>query len=145
MSGLALGALVGSSPLGFLAALGAVDVAHRVAPDRQPTLRWTDELVPRAILDGPDSIDALIEWILQDLGFWRESALLGLPSSDIKPTPAELHRWAGTIVERSRVESDLFAALMAEGALAGNNASKPTHLHFTAGQQQFLIMVRSER
>jgi hypothetical protein len=33
-------------------------------------------------------------------------------------------------------------AIVAEGALDGNQRAKPTHLHFTAGQQQFLGMVR---
>lgn len=143
MGDLPLEPLAGSSPLGFLAALGVLDVAHRAWPERQPTLRWTDELVPRPVLAGPDEVDDLIDAVLADLVRWRQSSVLGLPATDIKPSPAELHKWAGGVAERDRAESDLFAALLAEGAQAGNNASKPTHLHFTAGQQQFLSMVRA--
>ncbi len=39
----------------------------------------------------------------------------------------------------------LLHALVSEGALAGKGDSKPTHLHFTAGQQKFLVMARGLR
>lgn len=143
MTDLVLGPLSGSSPLGFLAALGALDVAQRTAPAERHTLHWTEELGPRAVLGGVDSLDHLIEQVLADRDRWRRSALLTLPASDLKPPDTELHNWAGTMAERSREESDLFTGLLAEGARAGNNAAKPTHLHFTAGRQQFLAMVRA--
>jgi hypothetical protein len=41
-----------------------------------------------------------------------------------------------------RAESDLLCSLVAEGALDRSGKAKPTHLHFTAGRQQFLNMVR---
>lgn len=143
MTDLVLDPLAGSSPLGFLAALGALDVAQRTDPAERHTLHWTEELVPRAVLGGVDSLDHLIEQVLVDRNRWRRSALLTLPASDLKPPDTELHDWAGTMAERSREESNLFTGLLAEGARAGNYAAKPTHLHFTAGQQQFLTMVRT--
>lgn len=143
MTGLTLEPLTGSSPLGFLTALGALDVAYRTTPERVPALRWTDELVPRAVLHGVGSMDELIDAVVADAVGWRQSAVLRLPTTDLKPPPADLHRWAGAMAEQCRAESDLFVGLLAEGARAGNGASKPTHLHFTAGQQQFLSMVRT--
>jgi len=143
VTGVALPALAGSSPLGFLAALGALSVADRSKPERHSALRWTEALVPSAVLTGPESIYELLDWAIADLERWLGSALLGLPAADIKPPPLVLHDWLRVLSERERRETDLFAALLAEGAQAGNNASKPTHLHFTAGQQQFLAMVRT--
>ncbi len=146
MTGIVLEPLIGTDPLGFLAALGALDVATRTAPDPAPTLRWTKELVPRAVLTGPADLDELESWIDGYRTSWQRSPLLRWPAeaplADIKPSPGELHRWAREMTTRPRPEMDLFCALLAEGAVAGKLDSKPTHLHFTAGQQKFLTMVR---
>ncbi len=147
MTELVLDPLTGTNPLGLLAALGALDVATRTAPERTTTLRWTDELVPRAVLRGPQDVDELVHWVDADRLQWQRSAVLSGPSgtalSDIKPSPDQLHAWAGELAENgTRAETDLFAALLAEGAVAGKGDAKPTSLHFTAGQQQFLTMVR---
>ena len=42
----------------------------------------------------------------------------------------------------NRADADLLCALVAEDAFDNNGRAKPTHLHFTAGQQKFLNMVR---
>lgn len=63
----------------------------------------------------------------------------------MKPSPEVLDRWAADvmgIVSDTRADADLFCALLSEGAIDGKGNSKPTHLHFTAGQQKFLVMVR---
>lgn len=150
MTGLPLDGLVGTNPLAVLAALGALDVAARVAHDRNVRLSWTnDELSPRAVLTGPADMDELVSWVDDDRQRWRESPVLagtaGISLTDIKPDVGQLHRWAGEIAGRGladRAAADLFCALLAEGAVAGNGDAKPTHLHFTAGRQQFLTMVR---
>jgi hypothetical protein len=56
-----------------------------------------------------------------------------------------LRAWAAEVVEtldESRADADLFTALVAEGAVDGRGNTKPTHLHFTAGQQRFLQIAR---
>jgi hypothetical protein len=146
MTGLLLDPLTGTNPLGFLAALGALDVATRAAADgARPSLHWTEELVPRAVLTGSADIDELVSLVDDDRSRWQESALLMLPGEDVKPGGSELHKWADDIrkaARKDRPSADLFCALLAEGAVAGNGLAKPTHLHFTAGQQRFLSMVR---
>lgn len=50
-----LTALDGTNPLGFLAALGVLDVLHRAG--RTATLRWTDDLVPTPVLHNHGAAD----------------------------------------------------------------------------------------
>ena len=147
MTGIALEPFVGTNPLGFIAALGVLDVATRTGTaDPAPILRWTDALVPRAVLTGPVDLGELVSRIDDDRASWLRSPLLRWPAeaplTDVKPSPKVLHEWAQAMIGRPRWETDLFCALLAEGALAGKLDSKPTHLHFTAGQQKFLSMVR---
>lgn len=141
-TGILLRPVTGTTPLGFLTALGALDVASNAAIE-PATLHWTEELVPRAVLRGARDLDELLDWAVADLENWRQSPVLTLPSTDIKPPSDVLHYWTGSMVTADRRHVSLFAALLAEGARAGTNAAKPTHLHFTAGQQQFLTMVRT--
>jgi hypothetical protein len=145
MSGLA-----GTDPLGLFAALGALDVAHRAG--WSAALRWTDDVVPTAVLNGVDSVDDLAELVVADARRWLRSTVLtwgpagGPPLRDAKPSPGDLRSWIAAALEddaEGRASVDLLTALLAEGALANKGESKPTHFHFTAGQQQFLVMVRT--
>lgn len=150
MSDLDLAPLVGTNPLGFFAALGALDVLHRSESAADPTLRWTEGMVPHAVLGGVDDLDSLVEAVDIDRRAWAQSVLLqwgpaGAPADDVKIDRAGLGRWATDVaatLPEGRAAADLFCALVAEGAVAGKGDSKPTHLHFTAGQQRFLGMVR---
>lgn len=152
MTDVALPALYGRNPLGLFAALGALDVASRLLPGRTVTLRWTDSLQPIAILRGPDSLDHLVDLIDQDRLRWARSPILtwgpdGSPLDDLKPSTKELRLWSQLVLEEfqstgDRTDVDLLCGLVAEGATAGKGDSKPTHFHFTAGQQRFLSMVR---
>lgn len=151
MAAVELPALRGRNPLGLFAALGVLDVATRHLPERDVRLRWTDELEPTALLQGPDSLDHLIMLCDQDRQRWATSPVLawgpdGVPLDDLKPTLPELRRWIGVAIEVYRdgdgADLRLLSALVAEGAAAGKNDAKPTHFHFTAGQQKFLVMVR---
>jgi hypothetical protein len=143
---LALPALQGTNPLGFLAALGVLDALTADNPDA--TLRWTGELVPRAVVGGVSDLDTLLDVLDRDREAWRGSALLGFPRDsplpDAKPGVKPLREWFEAVAGHHdpRPGSDLLCALVAEGALDGSGKAKPTHLHFTAGQQQFLEMVR---
>lgn len=147
MAELRLAGLVGTDPLGFLAALGTLDVASRAGLDAR--LRWTDEIEPAAILDGVSSMADLVALADGDRVAWQDSPLLTWRLGDALPPDVKLHPgvvpdWVWHAREHSdRCHVDLLTALVAEGAVAGTGESKPTHLHFTAGQQKFLVMVRT--
>lgn len=142
-----LTALDGTNPLAYLAALGTLHTLHRAG--RQPTLRWTDDLTPTPHITGATDLDDLLTLLDNDRTRWTTSPTLTGPGphplTDAKPTPDLFPRWAAAIahtLDYTRDDADLFTALLAEGALDGNGNGKPTHLHFTAGQQKFLTMVR---
>jgi len=139
-----LAAIDGTNPLGFLAALGVLDALHRAG--KSPTLRWTDDLVPMALVSGVADADGLVAVLETDRARWPSSVVLNGPSGarldDAKPASDVLSRWAAEVVEAERANADLFAALVSEGGVDGKGNGKPTHLHFTAGQQKFLTMVR---
>lgn len=147
-----LDALEARNPLGLFAALGALDVATRLLPGRRVTLRWDGGLRPTAVLVGPDSLDHLVELCLVDRDRWMTSPVLAWPDrsrpiEDLKLEPDELRGWIEASLEvywRSgeRADIDLVAGLVADGGVAGKGDSKPTHFHFTAGQQRFLRMAR---
>ncbi|MEZ5383820.1 MAG: hypothetical protein R2754_18730 [Microthrixaceae bacterium] len=142
--------LNGTNPLGLFAALGALDVVTRAEPTAQPTLRWEGELTPRPVLGGCGHFDELVEMILADRDGWRESVALNghgpdMPK-DIKPRPGDVADWFRAAISSAHDgDLPLLHALISEGALAGKGDSKPTHLHFTAGNQMFLVMARELR
>lgn len=168
MTEIRLPTLRGSNPVGLFAALGALDVATRLLPEGEVRLRWTDEVDPSARLDGPLDVDHLIELCLRDVVRWRDSPVLAGPPDagdptgsdltevdDLKVGEADLRRWIEHVARRATpsdmTDLRLQSALIAEGGFAGSGngstdrVSKPTHFHFTAGRQLFLVMVRELR
>lgn len=146
-----LPALTGSNPLSFLAALGALAALDRQAPGLGARLWWSEGIVPRACIDGPSGVDDLIDLLERDRRQWEDSMILasvpgGEPVDEVKPAKAGIRAWAERVRVRTapdrRRDADQFQALLAEFALAGNGNAKPTMLHFTAGRQRFLAMVR---
>lgn len=142
-----LPALDGTNPLGFLAALGVLDVLHRAG--REPTMRWTADLVSVPVFRGVTDEDELVELVDVDRVRWQNSVVLRGPAGDqlddVKPLRETHRKWAGEVVgtlDDTRADADLFCALLSEYAVDGKGNGKPTHLHFTAGQQKFLVMVR---
>lgn len=146
---LQLDGLRGTNPLGFLAALGVLDVLTRAG--RPATLAFADDLVPVALVGGADDIDELVGVLDRDRESWRESVVLHGPSShpldDAKPDGDTAALWAQAVAETvssGRAASDLYCALVAEGAVDGSGSkAKPTHLHFNAGNQHFLAVARA--
>jgi hypothetical protein len=156
MTELVLTGLDGSNPLGFLAALGVLNVSSET--DRSTTLAWTSgdwHAVVRT--DGLANETNLIEVLAADLGTWRADGCLSLTYEkprggnawDLKPPPQRFRSYLDDLVERStpaeRRAVDFAAAFATETAQDNNGNTKPTALHFTAGQQQFLEMVAQLR
>jgi hypothetical protein len=113
------------------------------------TLRWTDDLVPHAVVAGPGDLGQLLDTLDKDREQWTGSPVLrfpadGQPLADAKPDGRQLRQWFEHVGDRNRqrADADLLCALVAEEAFDNNGRAKPTHLHFTAGQQRFLSMVR---
>lgn len=145
--------LVGTNALGFLAALGVVAALDRRTAG-SVRLSWSDSVVPRAVLHGWDGAEAVVSALEEDRTTWGGSLVLyggpdGKPIADVKVLPGEAASWSARIAAATspadRRDADLICALIAEGATAGKGDVKPTHLHFTAGQQRFLTMVRELR
>jgi hypothetical protein len=143
--------LVGTNPLGLFAALGTLAAVDRQAPHLGARLWWAEGVVPRARLEGPSDIGALVELLEEDRQYWLDSLILrsgpeGEPVAEVKPTESGIRSWAQLVREVStrsnRRDADHFQALLAEYALSGSNDAKPSHLHFTAGQQRFLDTAR---
>lgn len=140
-----LAGLDGANPLSFLASLGTIGAVHRAG--RRATLQWSDELVSHPVLEGIAEREELLAILEADRSRWLASPVLRWPAEaplpDAKPTPDELRAWAGQIYRSGdSCAAALFSALVAEGAYDRQGNAKPTHLHFTAGQQHFLTMVR---
>jgi hypothetical protein len=132
-----------TNPLGALAGLGA----FRSTAIRWPKVRlkWAcDEMVPHPILVFDDDVDTeeLLNELTDQRARWMDSALLNNTYPDVKEV--DLQQWSTSIrTDQSGLPVDeLFVALVAEGALDLKKNNKPSHLHFTAGQQQFLDIVR---
>lgn len=148
-----LTALDGSNPLGFLAALGVLAVEERMLPSERPRLSWTTGVIARPVLHGLATAEHLVDAVMQDRQHWFESAVLDFPpeapARDVKLDATGLRAWlkacAGARFSDGGRALSLVAALVAEGSYTGDGKAKPTDLHFTAGQQQFLEMARRLR
>ena len=148
MNSTRLTGLEGTNPLGFFAALG-VQVAFASKPER-PRLWWSDDVTPRAVIDGNFTIERIAGQAQEVFDLWRGSPALNPTRADGSPMPKgdELKlvaddmrayvcqaRWCGPA-------STLISALVAEGSLDNQGVAKPSDLYFTAGQQKFLHMAR---
>ncbi len=152
MSELLLTGLDAKNPLGFLAALGVLNaLADRERSGRlELRLAWRFMGTHRpAIVDGPDH-EELIEALLEDaVSFRHEPAIERLRYSttkgeahDLKPPPEIFASYLrGLIAGGSRRSLSFASAFATDMAVDNNKHAKPTALHFTAGQQEFLTMV----
>ena len=145
--------LDGKNPLGFLAALGALNAAADRARDGhpQPKLAWRSVGTYRPVLvDGP-SQDELLDVLRADLESCANEPAMqlryakggtGPEAHDLKPPPEDFVRYLRALVASAGRRSLALAAAFATDVAVDNNGNtKPTALHFTAGQQEFLAMV----
>lgn len=148
MSGILLKGIEGTNPLGFFAALG-IQVAF-ASESEQPRLWWSDDVVPRAVVDDDFSIDRIIDRALEVFVQWKNSPAMipkydgGAPTAEgdkLKLSSVDLRTYLSQARNSDSV-SILATALVAEGSLDNQGVSKPTDFYFTAGQQEFLEMAR---
>lgn len=150
--GLVLTGLDGKNPLAFLAALGVLNVVTERSSSTIAKLAWNNVGTFRPVLvDGPDRA-TLLEWLIEDVtAFASEPALdlhypkasSGALAHDLKPPPDELAKYLNRIATS---RSMAFAAsFFTDVVRDGSGNTKPTALHFTAGQQEFLAMVSALR
>ncbi len=148
MSGITLTGLDGGNPLGYFAALGVLEVlSDRGLPAR---LHWHESGQWRPILSGIDaSIDEIVAWIDEDRIACASEPALALEyegKRDLKPPPevfrAYLQALVSTCSPANRRGVDWASAFGTDVAVDNNGNTKPSALHFTAGQQQFLEMAR---
>jgi hypothetical protein len=153
MTELVLTGLDGRNPIAFLAALGVLNaLSDHAKTSVQPRLSWKSIGAYRPVLvDGPPR-EELVAILADDVASFRgEPAILELrePSDqtlskedDLKPRPDRFAAYLRAIVRAESPRSlALAAALGTDVATDNNGNTKPTALHFTAGQQQFLMMV----
>src|SRR6476660_8539464 len=96
---LRLTALQARNPLGFLAAVGTLEVAARFFPEAR--LRWSGSLNPRAVLTGV-CLEDLHGAVSRDQGDLADSPILnwaidGSLLVDLKMSGPELSAWAAGI------------------------------------------------
>ncbi|MDE0376582.1 MAG: hypothetical protein OXK16_11575 [bacterium] len=144
-AGTHLRALEGTNPLGFLAGLG-VQALFDAVPN-QPSIWWSDDVIPHAVVDAEYSVERVVDQALRVLPIWAESPALspglGTKADNTgKFSPQDLTKY----LERTRspfAGSRFATALVAEGSLDGaGKVAKPTDLYFTAGQLKFLKIAR---
>ncbi len=148
MNGTHLNGLEGTNPLGFLAALG-IQVAFASKPE-QPSLWWSDDITPHAIIDNDFSIERISEQALKIFAEWKDSPALNPKRIDdstmdkgdeLKFASSDIRLYLKRGCQCSS-SGALASALVAEGSIDRKGEAKPSDLYFTAGQQKFLDMAR---
>lgn len=146
-----------SDPLAFMAALGCLRALHDRDPDSAPRLGFRHLGYWHPVLwSAHADIDAIIADLLADAQHWRSSPCLGFSYTvgegkkaksvrDIKPPPEQFRAFARSVLDQTsadrRDQSDMLSAWATSVAVDGQGATKPTALHFTAGQQRFLELI----
>lgn len=139
----------GSDPLAFLAALGALRVVAARSP--HATLRWELQGRWTPILEGLGTV-VPSSAIWEQVTAWRQAPPPAIAFArgadrkvqDLKHPPEQYRIWMREALDSGDHEWALFAASYATGIVVdGSGQTKPTSLHFTAGQQRFMDVVLS--
>jgi hypothetical protein len=137
--------LDGANPLGFLAATGLLRWATEVG-GHDARLGWIHEGGYRPVLSGAPALPELCHALAEETRRWLKVPALGLcydDTRDLKPPPEFYAAWLQELRRSGASESLAFAlGYGSESALDNQGKVKPTALHFTVGQQQFLASVR---
>ncbi|MDE0700692.1 MAG: hypothetical protein F4Y27_08265 [Acidimicrobiaceae bacterium] len=139
--GTSLSGLPGTNPLGFLAALGA-----QFALDwrgKSCAMFWTDQPIPQPVLEPAVDLDEIAEAVLFVAARWLDGpALDESVDPKLKLKSQEIREY----LEQARVAGTsglLAACLLAEGSLDRSQIAKPSDFYFTAGQQKFVSIART--
>lgn len=146
---LPLPGLDGGNPLGLLAALGVLEAVS--SSNKQERLYWRHHATWQPVLCSDlANLDDLIQKLDVDRRGCVNDEAFSLEydgKRDLKPKPDDyatfLRGLTDNLTPASRRSADwasAFASDVIKDSSKGN--TKPTALHFTAGQQQFLQMVR---
>jgi hypothetical protein len=146
---LALTGLDGANPLALFAALGVLDAA--TARDPQARLAWRHTGVWQPLLSSScDDYEALLAWLDSDRRAHLDEPAFSLEydgKRDLKPPPDVFRSFVASLLADAtpmkRRSLDWVSAFATGVGVDNNGNTKPTALHFTAGQQQFLQMVRA--
>lgn len=146
MTTIELSGLDGRNPLAYFAALGCLAGVTRVRPETAPRLSWGGGPLPRPALDA-DGLDAddLVAALEADRVAWEGVPVLCFEDSpDVKLNATDQRRYllACRDADDGGRSAELVTSLIAEGTFAKTGDGKPTDLHFTAGQQKFLVIAR---
>lgn len=135
--------LTADDPLAFLAALGVLRVVAR--HDRSAALSWARDGAWRARLRT--TVEDVPALLAEDAQRWVDHPALAFAVDadrkiqDLKHPPevfrAQLREAIGRLTD-DREEVDFLAAYATGVAVDGSGQTKPTALHFAAGQQRFL-------
>lgn len=151
MKDVVLTGLDGSNPLAFLAALGVLEALTDSGCEAR--LRWENRGVWRPVLCAIETgIDQVVETLDQDRQRCTKDSALALEypgehglKRDLKPPPGVFREYLLGLVSEARPvhrrSIDWAAAFATDVAVDTSGRTKPTALHFTAGQQLFLKMV----
>ena len=142
--------LVGSNPLGAMAAFGLLRVCSEIPDLEGARLHWTWDQDWRAVLRAPQAVGQ--EDLIKQLVLHQKDRSLGVFnwSEDIKVNPETyreqmLSHSVNSSLYR-RLDADYFAAYgseMVKDKTSKGNV-KPTDLHMTAGQQKFLKLINKD-
>lgn len=141
-----LSGLIGSNPLGALAAFGLLRVCNEIPTLQGARLGWTWEHDWTAVLSTPEEIqgDELI--LLLSARQQRRPLDIFSWSDDLKVEPKEYHdllvHYAEAATVHNRLDADYIAAFGSDIVTARSTGNvKPTAFHMTAGRQKFLYSV----
>jgi len=138
--------LIGSSPLGALAAFGLLRACSEISELSRARLSWRMEDDWVAVLSLSSNVDK--EKLIKLLSERQKNRPLDMFewSPDIRSTPTEFRNRLLSQVESARGcdrwRSDYYAAFGSEAVTDGSKGLvKPTAFHMTSGQQKFLKSV----
>ena len=137
--------LSGTNPLGFLAALGVQALFDGQVT--QPTLSWSWDVTPHAIIDAEFDADRIVQRALIVFPNWLQSSALNpgfgkKENNDAKFEQDQLRCYLANN-ETGRPETRLASSLVAEGSYDGKGKAKPSDLYLSAGRVAFLRDART--
>jgi hypothetical protein len=142
--------LVGSNPLGAMAAFGLLRVCSEISGLTGARLYWTWDQDWRAVLSTQQIVGR--EELIEQLVLHQKGRSLSVFNwgDDIKINPEEYRELMRSHIINSslyhRLDADYFAAYgseMVKDKTSKGNV-KPTALHMTAGQQKFLKLINKD-